>query len=162
MIISHHHASAAAQRKRRGGDAGAVGGVEVLPFSVLIFVVGSLLITNAWGVIDAKLAATSAAREAARAYVEADSAGEGDGAARQAAATVIDSYGRDPSRMGVSYNAGTPFIRCNQFRFEVTYEVPGIALPWVGGLGTITVRGRHAEIVDPLRDALAEENSCGF
>ena len=42
-------------RQRASGDAGQVGGFEALPFGVLIFVVGVLLITNAWAVIDAKL-----------------------------------------------------------------------------------------------------------
>ena len=53
----------------------------MLPFGVLIFVVGSLLIANAWAVVDAKLATTAAAREAARAYVESGSAAAGAGAA---------------------------------------------------------------------------------
>ena len=56
--------------RRARGDAGQVGGFEALPFGVLIFVLGALLVTNAWAVIDAKLAATAAAREAARVYVE--------------------------------------------------------------------------------------------
>ena len=47
------------------GDAGMVGGIEVLPFGVLIFVVGSLLVANAWAVVDTKFMVTSAAREAA-------------------------------------------------------------------------------------------------
>ena len=56
---------------RLTGDAGQVGGIEVLPFGVLIFVVGTLLITNAWGVVDAEVAADAAAHQAVRTYVEA-------------------------------------------------------------------------------------------
>ena len=41
-------------RQRASGEAGQVGGFEALPFGVLIFVVGVLLITNVWAVIDAK------------------------------------------------------------------------------------------------------------
>ncbi len=42
--------------RRARGDAGQVGGFEAIPFGVLVFVLGALLITNAWAVIDAKLA----------------------------------------------------------------------------------------------------------
>src|SRR4029079_720569 len=55
---------------RRHTERGVVGGIEVLPFGFLIFVVGSLVIANAWAVIDARMAADAAARQAARAYVE--------------------------------------------------------------------------------------------
>ncbi len=54
-------------------DRGQVAGIEAVPFGILIFVVGALLIANAWAVIDVKMAVTSAAREAARTYVEAPS-----------------------------------------------------------------------------------------
>ena len=62
-------------RRRRidwNEDCGQVGGIEVLPFGLLVFIVGTLLVANAWAVVDAKLAVTSAAREAVRSYVEAD------------------------------------------------------------------------------------------
>jgi phenylalanyl-tRNA synthetase beta chain len=49
---------------RLGGDGGQVAGIEALPFGVLIFVVGALLITNLWAVIDTKIAVDAAAREA--------------------------------------------------------------------------------------------------
>ena len=43
-------------------------GMEVIPFGLLTFVVGALLVANAWAVIDAKMAVSAAAREATRAY----------------------------------------------------------------------------------------------
>ena len=58
-------------RRRCADERGAVGGIEVLPLGMLVLVVGTLLVVNAWAVVDAKLAASAAAREAARAYVEA-------------------------------------------------------------------------------------------
>ncbi len=36
--------------ERRGGDAGQVGGIEALPFGLLVFVVGATLVANAWAV----------------------------------------------------------------------------------------------------------------
>ena len=62
------------RRVRWRDDHGQVAGIEVLPFGLLTFVVGMLLVANAWGVVDAKMATTSAAREAVRAYVEAPDA----------------------------------------------------------------------------------------
>ena len=58
------------------GERGAIGGIEVLPIGFLLFVVGLLLVVNVWSVIDAKLAAGAAAREAARTAVESSDAAE--------------------------------------------------------------------------------------
>ena len=52
-------------------DRGQVAGIEVLPFGFLVLVAGTLLVVNAWAVVDAKFAVDAAVREAARAYVEA-------------------------------------------------------------------------------------------
>ena len=56
---------------RCSGDRGQIAGIEAIPFGVLLFIVGALLVANAWAVIDVKMTVTSAAREAARTYVEA-------------------------------------------------------------------------------------------
>ncbi|MGV3758684.1 MAG: hypothetical protein ACO1PW_03960 [Actinomycetota bacterium] len=48
------------------GDRGQVAGIEAIPFGLLIFVLGGLLLANAWAVVDAKLATDAAAREAVR------------------------------------------------------------------------------------------------
>jgi hypothetical protein len=34
-----------------GTDSGQVGGIEALPFGLLVFVVGALLVANAWAVV---------------------------------------------------------------------------------------------------------------
>ena len=43
-------------------DESGQAGIEVLPFGILTFVVGALLVANAWAVIDAKIAVSAAAR----------------------------------------------------------------------------------------------------
>jgi hypothetical protein len=43
-------------------ETGAVGGIEVLPFALLVFVAGTLLLANAWAVVEGKVAASAAAR----------------------------------------------------------------------------------------------------
>ena len=142
------------------GDAGQVAGIEALPFGVLIFVVGALLVTNVWGVIDAKLAMASAAREAARAYVEAPDAATAADAAAAAAAEAVDAHGRTPERLSLS-QSGEPFARCARVTFEASYPVPAIVLPWVGGFGeAFTAKARHSEVVDPFRSGLDGTASC--
>lgn len=143
------------------GERGAVGGLEALPFSVLIFVAGSLLLLNAWGVIDAKLAVTSAAREATRTYAEAGDPVAGDAAARRVAREAVSSYGRDPDRLELSPPQGA-FARCSRVGYTATYPVPAIRVPFLGGFGDgFEVSATHTERIDDLRSGLPGEASCG-
>lgn len=137
-------------------QGGVIGGFEVLPFGFLVFVAGSLVLANAWGIIDAKIAASGAAREAARAYVES-TAGDGRTAlaeAEAAAAEAISGHGRDPARMTVSSSGPLVFERCAPATFVVSYDVPTISVPWIGGFGdgVFSTSARHSEVVDPFRD----------
>ena len=144
-------------------DRGQVGGIEALPFGVLIFVVGALIVANAWAVIDAKMAVTSAAREAARTYVESADPGTAYEDARAAAREAISNYKRDPNKLGLPPPSGGGFVRCQEVTFEATYTVPAITLPWVGGFGSgITVRSRHTEIIDPFRNGVPGSNEPCF
>lgn len=146
--------------RRARGDAGQVGGFEALPFGVLIFVLGALLVTNAWAVIDAKLAATAAAREAARVYVESADAASAESLGVDAARAELQARGRNSSRATVHIAAGG-FLRCQLVTFEVTYAVPTITLPFIGGWGDgIEVTARHGEIVDPYRNGPDGEADC--
>lgn len=154
---------------RWADESGFAGGAEALPFGVLVFVIGSLLLSNAWGVIDAKLAASAAAREATRAYVESSGPTAEDAAshARLAAESAIVGHGRDAAKMTLENRGATTYTRCAEITFEVSYPVPTISLPWVKGLGpdAFTVRASHSELVDPYRsgvptDAQATDAPC--
>ena len=142
-------------RRPRRDEAGQFAGIEVLPFGLLVFVAGVLLVANAWAVIDAKLAMVSAAREATRTYVEAppesDPLARADAAARQ----VVDGAGRDGSRLTLVPLQGE-FSRCTEVRFEARYPIPLITVPFVGAYGpsVITASARHGEIVDPYRSGV--------
>ena len=152
--------------RHRGGDRGQVGGIEVLPFGLLVFVVGTLLVANAWAVVDAKLAVDAAAREAARHFVEADVPAAGDfgdaeAAARRAGYEAIASHGREEARSSVELTglespAGQPgFTRCARATFTARYDVPVLRLPWIGGFGSgLDVTSRHSELIDPYRDGV--------
>ena len=137
-------------------ESGFVGGFEALPFGFLVFVAGSLLLANAWAVFDCHLAATSAAREAVRAFVESPGP-EGSAllAAQGAADEAIVGHGKRTDRMHLSWS-GARLERCRPVTATVTYDVPTIAVPWIGafGGGVIHSSARHTEIVDPYRAGL--------
>lgn len=142
---------------RRGrGDRGQVGGIEALPFGLLVFVLGSLLIANAWAVVDAKFATDAAARQAARTFVEGTDQDRASAAAVDAARASIAGHGRDPDRATVAEVGAFGLQRCERATFEVIYEVPALSIPLIGGYGTspFRVRSTHSEVVDPFRSGL--------
>jgi len=145
-----------------GNEDGFVGGVEVLPFGLLIFVFGTLLIANAWAVVDARLAVDAASREATRAYVEAGDADRGEPAARTAAIAAVQGMDRDPSHLTLAGNHPR-HVRCAVVEFTASYTVPALTIPVIGGLGHgITVRAHHHEIVDPLAAGSGTDSDCGY
>jgi hypothetical protein len=148
--------------RRARGDRGQVGGIEAIPFGLLIFVGGALLIANAWAVVDAKFATDAAAHQAARAFVEAPHPDAALDAAVEAGRAAIAGHGRDPDRGVVEAVGPTTFERCSRARFAVTYEVPAITIPFIGGFGGgFHVRSEATELVDPFRaDVPGEVAAC--
>ena len=131
-------------------------------FGVLVFVLGTLVVANAWGVVDAKMAAGSAAREATRSFVES-SAGSTEDALAEAdavARATIAGYGRDPAKLELVAES-VSLRRCGRVTLRVEYPVPLVRLPLLGGRGSgFTATGRHSEIVDPYRSGLADRSAC--
>ncbi|MFL6204627.1 MAG: hypothetical protein ACJ739_04695 [Acidimicrobiales bacterium] len=138
------------------GDAGQVGGIEALPFGLLIFVVGSLLIANAWAVVDAKFATDAAARQAVRTFVEGDDEATAREDAIAAGLAAIDGHGRDADRARIAAVGGLSLTRCARVTFEAEYDVPSLTLPFIGGYGPapLHVRSAHSELVDPYRSGV--------
>ena len=143
-------------------ESGQVAGIEALPFGLLTFVVGALFVANAWAVIDAKMAVSAAAREATRAFVEAPADADPLALADAAARSAIDGAGRDPGQLVLTPLEAT-FARCETVRFEASYQIPAIRVPWIGGFGSgFTATARHAEVVDPYRTGVPRTvNGCG-
>jgi hypothetical protein len=134
-------------------------GMEVIPFGILTFVVGTLLVANAWAVIDAKMAVSAAAREATRAFVEAPIGATPEDLALTAARSAIEGAGRDPDRLVLNHLEGD-FVRCETVRYEASYQIPAIRLPWIGGFGDgFTATSRHAEVVDPYRTGVPSSST---
>lgn len=149
------------QESRLRGDIGQVAGIEVLPFGFLLFVCVTLLFVNVWGVIDAKLAVTTAAREAARAYSESATESVAQSAATTRATETLSAYGRDAQSASVDVVSLTPFGRCTRTKITVSYRVPAISLPFIGGLdGPQRVESSFTEVVDPFRNHLAGAAKC--
>jgi len=144
-------------------ERGQLAGIEALPFGVLIFVVGALLITNAWAVVDTKIAVDASAREAVRAYVEAPDQAAAEQAATRAADDTIAGHGRRVDHLTVhaSHEGGQPFARCVRVTVDASYPVPALRLPWIGGLGhAFDVRAHHTERIDPFRSGLTGSGTC--
>lgn len=138
----------------RRDEAGQFAGIEVLPFGLLVFIAGVLLVANAWAVVDAKLAVVSAAREATRAYVEAPPDSDPLDRADAAARAAVEGAGRDPARL-VLTPLEAEFTRCAEVRFEASYPVPMLTIPLIGSYGrAFTATARHGEIVDPYRSGV--------
>jgi hypothetical protein len=139
-------------------EDGVAGGFEALPFGVLVFVIGTLLITNAWAVVDAKMAVTSAAREAARAFVETPAGTDPHASAARAAREALVAYGRADQMLTPTIDG--VLARCERVAATVRTRVPAVVLPWVGGLGAFTASSTASEVVDPLRSGLDGEATC--
>jgi hypothetical protein len=141
-------------------------GAEALAFGVLIFVMGTLMVINAWAVVDAKSAANASAREVSRFVTE--SVGNVESAvlthqARQVAVRTLEGHGFAESRLGdvtvVPDAAG--FVRCAAVDTTVRLRVPTVRVPLFGGFGgTYDVVGRARERIDPLRSGVEGEATC--
>lgn len=151
-------------------DSGYAGGAESVPFGVLVFVVGALLIANLWAVIDTKMAANAAAREYVHAMAEATDEADARATGAQAAQSVIQVWGRDPAKLVPDdiafYDANgnrTVWRRCARIVVTVRYNLALINIPLVGatwGPDPIAVRATRTELVDPFRSSADVEGQC--
>lgn len=147
------------------GERGQAGGIEVLPFGLLVFVTGALIVTNLWGVVDSKFSTDAAAREAARYVVEAAASDIDPSVVRARAAAVAEATMRDQGRPGpVTVDvtpASGPFERCARVTVRVATAVPAIRVPFVGGFGdAFDVTAQHSELVDPTRSGIGGRAGC--
>lgn len=133
------------------GQAGA----EILFFAFVILLSLTLVIVNAWAVIDAKFMVTASAREGAHAYIESVDQDTARAAALQSAdAAIVRSGGRLDRRVATEVDGF--FERCGRVTVTVRYRIPSVRVPAFGfSLGTREVASSHTEIVDPFRSGLA-------
>jgi hypothetical protein len=143
----------------RRDERGQVGGLEALAFGLLIFVLGSLVVANAWAVVDAKFAADTAARQAARTYVETGQSAAG--ASRAAQAAGLASLTGWHRTSGATIDITADYRRCGRVVVRAASLVPYVRIPLIGATrGGITVAATHAELVDPYRNGVPGEAEC--
>ncbi len=130
-------------------------------FGLLLFAIGTLIVASAWGVVDTKMAVTTAAEDAARTYVEAPNPTSAATQAQAAADQVLTGFGRSPSRATMTVTGGS-FDRCQRITIEIRYPSPVLDLPFVGPVGSgLAVTAEHSELIDPYRSGLAGSSLCG-
>lgn len=159
----------ASSSRRLGAEDGFVAGGEALALGVVVFVVGTLLVLSGWRLVDGKLAVETAAREAARAVVEAPvdvlldpvaGPGAADAIARS---TMVAHRGPDDVAAATWRFVGTQVTgataRCAPITATVTIQVDTVRLPLIGGgMGTVTLVGEHTERIEPYRSGLPVED----
>ena len=149
-----------------GSEDGFTAGLESLAFGVLVFVIGTLIIANAWAVIDGRFATSAAAREAVRAVVQAEPVGLSaealEARARTAAgqAFAAHGYGAQPLLEELVLTQA----RCATVSVTVALQVDPTLLPGIAQPLAYTVRSTHAEVVDPFRSGLEGDGvaDCAF
>ena len=151
--------------RRPCGERGQVAGIEALPFGLLIFVAGTLLVVNIWGVVDAKFAADAASREATRYVVESARLDRDPSTIRagaQAVATqTLEDHGRR-RRPDVRIRPEDARLeRCERIQVTVSTRVPAIRLPFFGGFGDgFEIVATHSELIDPTRSGVGGQADC--
>ena len=146
-------------RSRASDDRGVVAGSDMLLFGFLVFVLTSLVIVNVWTVIDASLAVSSAAREGARTYVEADP-NTAWAEARARMDDVMADYGRTSRAVPPSPPTIATYERCAVVTITAEYDVALINLPLFGDFGSLTrIDASHSERIDAYRSG-DFEGSC--
>jgi hypothetical protein len=126
----------------------------------LVFIAGTLMIANAWGVVDTKSATTEAARAAARSFVQAPDPATAAADADSAAESALSGFGRSPAKARITLVSGT-LSRCARVTIAVSYPAPLLDLPFVGSLGSAeTVRSVNSQLVGPYVSGLPGVASC--
>lgn len=153
-------------RDRWHDDDGFAAGLEALAFGVVVFVFGTLIVINAWAVVDARFAAAAAAREAVRAVVQVEGTDltvaqletRALGAASQA--FLAHGYTAAPTLSAASLSV----TRCATVAVTIGLQVEPTVVPGLIEPGAYTVRASHAEVVDPFRSGLVGDGvaDCAF
>lgn len=149
--------------RRLRGESGQVGGIEAIPFGVLTFVIAMLVVANVWGVVDARLATSSAARDAVRAFVEAPDEWTAHVRADSAARDALNGQGRSAanSSVEITYADGRGWGRCSRVTVTVHHPMHAIRVPLIGGLGGgFDVASSQTEVIDPYRSGLDGDARC--
>ena len=141
-------------------ERGQVGGIEAIAFGVLVLVLGILGLATAWTVIDTKVAAASAAREAARSYVESDGSDSAWSDAAARGREAFAGHGRDAGALDLPRPA-EPFGRCGPITVTASSNLDLPRIPGVrAAIRRVRVQASHTEVVDPYRAGVGRGAGC--
>ena len=132
-----------------GSDRGAVAGGEMWALGVLVFVIGTLMVTWAWAGLRARSDAAAIATEYLRAFTEAPDATGAYSAGEEAAARVREDRRLPAARVEVM--APDDFGRCRIATVTVRVESPGVGHGGIGRLGPTSAEVTRSELTDPYR-----------
>ena len=144
---------------RRRDERGQIGGLESLAFGVLVLVLGTLGAATAWAVVDTKVATATAAREAARAWVESDGSPAAWDDAAGRGRDAFAGHGRNPAVLDLPRPA-EPFGRCGPVTVRASTAVELPRIPGIRAVARrIRVQASHTEVVDPYRSGLGRQGA---
>lgn len=136
----------------RRSERGQAAGIESVPFGILVFVAGLILVVNVWAVIDTRAAVDTAARDYLRAYTASDDLPSATARGRAAANASVSARSGAADRL-VIHDPREPFGPCRPATVELEFEVPAIRAPFIGSIGMTTVSTTQTELVQPYGDA---------
>jgi Flp pilus assembly protein TadG len=142
-------------RCAQGGRDDGTATIEFTFLSVLLLVPLVYVVLSASQVQRTAYAATEAARDAGRAYVRADSAGQGERRAYAAARLAFADQGLDLPMDAVRISCSADPCLTPGSRVTVAIRARAV-LPGVPSLGrgvaSVAVDARHVEVVDAFRE----------
>lgn len=152
----------------RRSERAMVAGAEALAIGTVVLLAGTILVVNAWAVIDTRLALEGAAREYLRAYTESDgpvsASVQGDAAAR----AVLEDRPGLLERLKVDPPRQDLFGPCAPAAVTMAAQVPTIGIPAIrSGWAQHTVRVSAVELIDAHQEMTSGagydlgETACG-
>ncbi len=147
-----------------------VAGLEGVMFGVLVLVVGTIVVVNAWGVLQTRRTLDGAAREYLRAYTEGDDPVDAAQKAQHSLTAVLDGEQRRGGRTPPVHVEGPDPARfgpCAEASVHLSTVVPAARIPFVGAFRSTTVEVTQTDLVDPHREIDsgsaydAEATPCG-
>ena len=132
---------------RRRDERGAVVIEWVLAFGLILVPALGVASLPAW--FQRTNMAHVAALQAARAVVVAPDPAAGEARGRELVAEIAANHGVDPSTVSVSFSGSTD--PGGSVRAEVTVQLPALAIPLLGTVGSRQWSTSHTELVDFYR-----------
>ncbi len=127
---------------------------------MLLLVAATLLATNVWAALDARIAATAASQAAVRAAVTAPPGADLLAVADDAAQVVWRGHGRPVDDLDLRWDGAGPApvqARCAEISFRVVTRVPAMVVPGASTPAGYDVAASHTERIERHRAGMPAE-----